>query len=176
VVTAALYAVVPFLTAVLVAVSLVSLRADITTRRSRWRREQRRGPRVRDSTISVLGWPVHALRALPLALLAVVLALLLALGLDTVVSMVGPGPGREAGLLGGAAFALAIAVGPATWTLRTGGHPLARATLTPSAAAATTISVLLVLAVLVLALAAATGTAWVPLAEAPWLGARRLVP
>ncbi|CAN5284327.1 hypothetical protein BH24ACT12_BH24ACT12_10940 [soil metagenome] len=176
VVTAALYAVVPFLTAVLVAVSLVSLRADITTRRSRWRREQRRGPRVRDSTISVLGWPVHALRALPLALLAVVLALLLALGLDAVVSMVGPGPGREAGLLGGAAFALAIAVGPATWTLRTGGHPLARATLTPSAAAATTISVLLVLAVLVLALAAATGTAWVPLAEAPWLGARRLVP
>ncbi|MDQ3627345.1 MAG: serine/threonine protein kinase [Actinomycetota bacterium] len=170
------YAVVPFVTAVAVAVTLVTLRADITTRRSRLRREQRRGPRIRDSTLSVLGWPVHALRALPVALLAVALALLLALGLDAIVGVLGPEVGSEAGLVGGAVFALAIAIGPATWTLRASGHRMAPATLTPSAAAATTISMLLVLSVLVLVLAEVTPTGWFPLAEAPWLGARRLLP
>jgi len=175
VVLAGAYAIVPFVTAAAVVATLVVLRADITTRRSRKRREQRRGPKVRDSTLSVLGWPVHALRALPVSMLAVGLALLLALGLDAVVSLLGPGAGREAGLLGGAVFALVIGAGPATWTLRTSGHAAARATLTPSAAAATTVSVLLVLVILILALTEATATGWFPLGEAPWFDARRLL-
>lgn len=176
VVTAGAYAIVPFVTALAVAVALVGLRADITTRRSRLRREQRRGPKVRDSTLSVLGWPVHALRAVPVALTAVALALLLALGLDFVVVILGPGPGNGAGLIGGAVFALIIGIGPATWTLRDSGRAVAHATLTPNAAAATTVTVLLVLAILVLAAAEVTATGWLPLQEAPWSGVRRLVP
>jgi hypothetical protein len=162
----------PYAATVLVGVLLVVVQASFATADRRRRLEQRRGPRGRDGTMGVLVWPVRALWATPLAMLACAVSLTAALALSGLQAVLTPGPGDASTLLGGAAFAALLWFGPYHFSLRRLGRSVTRTLLTPPAAGVVTVLVLATTALVLLLLAAATGTGWGPWGDAPWRGLR----
>jgi hypothetical protein len=97
---------------VLAALLVVAIHAGYATADRRRRLETRRGPRGRDGFMSVLMWPLHALYALPLAVLACGVSLAGAVALSAIQSTLGRGAGA-ATVVGGVAFAVMLWFGPA---------------------------------------------------------------
>jgi serine/threonine protein kinase len=158
----------PYATTLLVGVLLVAVQASFSTADRRRRLEARRGPRGRDGLISVLVWPVRALWATPLAMLACVLSLTAALALSGLQAVLTPGPGDGSTLPGGAAFAALLWFGPFHGRLQRAGRSVTRALLSPPAAGVVTVLVLSAIALTLLLVAAGTATGWAPWGDAPW--------
>ena len=166
-VTAAAVAIAPYATAGLAALLIVIVHAGFATGDRRRRLEARRGPRSRDDVMSVLMWPLHAVAALPLAVIACVVSLAGAVALSAIQSVLGRGSGA-ATVIGGVAFAAMLWFGPAHFTLRRAGHTATRTMLSPTAAGAVTVLALATLALILLVLANDSPTSWFPLDRAPW--------
>ena len=167
---AAAVAIAPYATAVLAALLVVVIHACYATADRRRRLETRRGPRGRDGFMSVLMWPLHALYALPLAVLACGVSLAGAVALSAIQSTLGRGAGA-ATVVGGVAFAVMLWFGPAHFTLRRAGGMATRSMLIPPAAGVVTVLVLATLAVMLLVVANDSPTSWFPLDRAPWKAA-----
>jgi serine/threonine protein kinase len=167
---AAAVAIAPYATAVLVLLAIVAIRAGFSTADRRRRLQARRGPRGRDGPMSVLVWPLQALYALPLAILACVVSLAGAVALSAIQSTLGRGAGA-ATVIGGIAFAVMLWFGPAHVTLRRAGGMATRTMLIPPAAGVVTLLVLATVAVILLVVANDSPTSWFPLDQAPWKAA-----
>jgi serine/threonine protein kinase len=159
-------AVAPYATAGLVALLLAATRAGFATADRRRRLEGRRGPRGRDGFMSVMVWPLRALWAMPVAILACSVSLMAALVLSGL-QAVGRG-GGAATIVGGLAFAVLLWFGPAHVTLRRAGDLATRAVLTPTVAGVLTVLVLATVALVLLVVATGSPTSWFPLDRAPW--------
>lgn len=161
-------AIAPYVTAAFVGVLLVAARAGFAVADRRRRLEWRRGPRGRDSFVSVLIWPMMAARALPVAVLACLVSLVGAIALSGLQAVLASGPGNAATVVGGVAFAALLWFGPADSTLRRVGQLATRVALTRPAAGVVTVIVLATAALIVLVVAAGSPTWWFPWTEPPW--------
>jgi hypothetical protein len=122
--------------------------------------------------MSVMVWPLRALRALPVALLACFVSLVAALSVSAVQAMLSPGAGGST-LLGGVVFAALLWAGPISSSLRRAGQVATRAVLTRPAAGVVTVLVLAAVALILLALATDSATVWSPSDGSPWRQLRR---
>lgn len=168
--TAAL-ATVPYVTCLLVLVAMVGVQTHDRTQEARWRRQDRRGVRRTDAARSVVGWPLHAVAAVPSAVLTLLCGLLVGALVVAVGTAAGERP-REAFVAGSALAVLTWWRGPRARRYHRAGGRVLSSTAPPPHWRWALLWLLLVLTVGALAVQQAFGPVWFPMQDAWWSSLR----